>query len=128
MASGMRMLIAVLVGTVLLSAATYPERTEPPTVLADTMTISEVRRGAQIGAVPGLDEALIVERPVGATADASSSVFLVDGDGVRRVAVTYGRASPSLIEVVNGLSPRDRIVVSDMSAWDAFDRLRLRWR
>jgi HlyD family secretion protein len=57
-------------------------------------------------------------------------VFVVDADGerVRRVAVEYGRASPSLIQIVGGLSPGDRIIVSDMRAWDAFQWLRLRSR
>jgi len=47
---------------------------------------------------------------------------------LRRVAVWYGRGSPTLIHIVSGVSPGDRIAVSDMRAWDQFDRLRLRAR
>jgi hypothetical protein len=56
-------------------------------------------------------------------------VLVVGRDGVllRRVVVTYGRALGVLIQIVNGASPGDRVVVSDMSAWDAFDVLQLRW-
>jgi hypothetical protein len=42
------------------------------------------------------------------------------------VAITYGRASSSRIQVVSGVSRGDRIVVSDMRAWDAFEGIRLR--
>jgi HlyD family secretion protein len=112
----MRTLIAVLIGVVLLSTATNPDRPAPPTVAADTVTIM---------AVPAT---LLVERPAGATEGATSSVFVVDQDGLllRRVLIEYGRASSSLIQIVSGVSPGDRIVVSDMRAWDAFERLQLK--
>jgi HlyD family secretion protein len=126
----MRTLIAVLIFIVLLSASTSPDRTKSPLVAADIVTIREVRRGSEIDAVAGLGDlrdALLVERPVGAKEGARSSVFAVHPDGVlvRRVAVEYGRASPSLIQIVSGVSLGDRIIVSDMSAWDAFEELRL---
>jgi len=129
----MRTLLAALIGIVLLSTATSPDRARPPTVAADTVTLREVRRGPAIGVVAELGdsgETLLVERPAGAREGAQSSVFVVDADGLllRRVAVGYGRASPSLIQIVSGVSPGDRIVVSDMTAWDGFDRLRLRLR
>ena len=99
----------------------------------DVVTIREVRRGSEIGDVAGFGDspdALFVERPVGASEGTKSSVFVVDADGVRlqRVAVEYGRASTSLIQIVSGVSRGDRIVVSDMRAWDAFERLQLRSR
>jgi HlyD family secretion protein len=126
----MRMLMVVLIGIVLLSPGTSPDGTTLPTVATDAVTIKEVRRGSEIDTVAGLGDwhnALLVERPVGAREGATSSVFAVDADGVllRRVAVVYGRASSSLIQVVSGVSPGDRIIVSDMRAWDSFERLRL---
>jgi HlyD family secretion protein len=126
----MRTLIAVLIFIVLLSASTSPDRTKLPTVAADSLTIREVRAGSEIDVVAGIvdsRDALLVERPVGAKEGVRSSVFAVDADGLllRRVAVEYGRASPSLIQIVNGASLGDRIIVSDMSAWDAFEELRL---
>jgi HlyD family secretion protein len=110
--------MAVLIGIVLLPAATNPDRATPPAVAADLVTIREVRN------------TLLVERPAGAREDMRSSVFVVDRDGVvlRRVAVEYGRASASMIQIVSGVSPGDRVVVSDMRAWDQFERLQLRLR
>jgi HlyD family secretion protein len=130
----MRTLIAVVISVVLLPAAiSNSEQARLPTLSADTVTLGEVRRGSEIGAVTELDDShltLLVERPVDAREGAQSSVFVVDEDGVflRRVPVAYGRGSPSLIQIVSGLSAGDRIIVSDMQAWDAFDRLRLRFR
>ena len=126
----MRMVTAVLICVVLLPAAISNDRTRLPTVSADTVTLREVRRGSEIGAVTELGDSrdtLLVERPVGAREGAQSSVFVVDEDGVllRRVPVGYGRGSPSMIEIVSGVSAGDRIIVSDMRPWDAFDRLRL---
>jgi hypothetical protein len=130
----MRTLIAVLIGIVLLPAAiSNPEQRRFPTVSADTVTLSEVRRASEFGGtvidLGDSRDALLVERPVDANEGGMSSVFVVGEDGVlARVPVLYGRASPSLIQIVSGVSPGDRIVVSDMRAWDAFDRIRLRSR
>jgi HlyD family secretion protein len=127
----MRLLLAVLILIVLLPAAiSNPEGTRVPTLLADTLTLSEVRRASEIGAVTELGDSgatLLVERPVDAREGATSSVFVLDEDRVllRRVRVVYGRASSSRIQIVSGVSRGDLIVVSDMRAWDRFDRLRL---
>jgi HlyD family secretion protein len=107
------------------------ERRNLPIVLADTVTFREVRRAVEVGTPTDLADSpdtLFVERPVHARAGAMMGVFVVSGDGVLvRRAVTYGRLSGTLIQIVSGVAPGDRVVVSDMSAWDAFDRLRLRW-
>ena len=129
----MRTIVAVLIGVVLLSPRTSPDRAKVPTVAANILTISEVRRGSKIGGIAELGDSpdgLFVERPAGAREGAKSSVFVVDADRiqVRRVAVEYGRASTSVIQIVSGVSPGDRIIVSDMRAWDAFERLQLRSR
>jgi hypothetical protein len=133
----MRTFIATLIGIVLFSAAiSNPERNRVPTVSVETVTLREVRRGSDIGAVAEFGETrdtLLVERPVDAREGARSSVFVLDEDGerLRRVTVVYGRASQSMIQILSGVVPGDRIVASDMRAWDAFDLVRLRvgpWR
>ena len=117
----MRSLFVAFIFVVLFSTEILNPGTRLPTVSVDTVSIKEVRRQR---------ETLVVERPVGATEDMKSSVFLVTDDGrlLRRVAVQYGRPSSTVIEVVSGLSDGDRIIVSDMHAWDAWERLRLRSR
>jgi HlyD family secretion protein len=41
------------------------------------------------------------------------------------VPVVLGRGSVHRIEVVEGLAEGDRVILSDMSTWDAVDRVRL---
>jgi HlyD family secretion protein len=36
-----------------------------------------------------------------------------------------GRSSVNTIEVIEGLQTGDQVILSDMSAWDAYDRVRL---
>ena len=57
----------------------------------------------------------------------STSLFVVDKEGsmARRVPVQLGRASVSVIEVVKGLNQGDQVILSDTSAWDDRDRLKL---
>jgi hypothetical protein len=108
---------AVLLGIVLLPV-TVSDRRPPPAIDAHTITLAEVRRTST--------GTLVVQRPVDAVASTVSSVFVVEPDGeLRRALVWYGQASTSSIEVVSGVSAGERIVVSDMRAWDQFERLRL---
>ena len=43
-----------------------------------------------------------------------------------RVIVKFGRSSVNTIEVLDGLKEADKIILSDMSAWDNFDQIRLK--
>ena len=43
-----------------------------------------------------------------------------------RAAVKFGRTSVTTIEVLEGLEVDDQIILSDMSQWDAHDRIRLK--
>ncbi len=74
-----------------------------------------------------LDDVVYVGRPVNGQAESKLSVFKISGDGrgATRVPVELGRASVSSIEVVAGLQPGDQIILSDMSQWDAHDRIKL---
>ena len=74
-----------------------------------------------------LTQVLHVGKPVGGNPEASISVFRVRSGGrdATRVPVRFGRSSVNEIEIIEGLSEGDQIILSDMSAWDAHDRLRL---
>ena len=49
-----------------------------------------------------------------------------DDDSIAtRVPVQLGRSSVNTIEIVNGLKPGDRVILSDMSNHDSTDRVRL---
>lgn len=128
----MRTLVAVAIGVALLSGRTSPDRAEVPTVQASTLEIRTVRSrpdlvvADQPGTAPA---ALFVERPIGAKAFTTSSVFVVDAsrEFIKRTTVEYGLAAPSeLLQIVSGVASGDQVVISDMRAWDAFERMRLR--
>ena len=42
-----------------------------------------------------------------------------------RTQVKLGRASVNTVEILGGLEPDEKVILSDMSAWDAFNRIRL---
>jgi HlyD family secretion protein len=49
-----------------------------------------------------------------------------DGDMAERVQVQLGRASVNTIEILGGLAPGDRVILSDMQQWSENERVRLR--
>jgi multidrug efflux pump subunit AcrA (membrane-fusion protein) len=74
-----------------------------------------------------LDNVVYVGRPATGQPNSTISLFRLGPDGreASRVAVKLGRSSVSTIEVVEGLLPGDKVILSDMSQWDAQERVRL---
>jgi HlyD family secretion protein len=74
-----------------------------------------------------LNEVLYINRPATGQPNSSITLFRIDADGktATRTGVKLGRASVNTIEVVNGLKEGEKVIVSDMSAMDARDRIRL---
>ena len=75
-----------------------------------------------------LANVLSVGRPAGAQPQGQVELFKLskDGDEAHRVKVRLGRSSVSTVEIVEGLNAGDQVILSDMSAWDSTDRVRLR--
>src|SRR5690606_36966679 len=61
-------------------------------------------------------------------AESTVGLFRVDPEGryADRTSVGLGRSLVNTIEILNGLAPGDVVILSDMSQWDAVDRVRLR--
>lgn len=73
-----------------------------------------------------LADVLYVESPAYGQENSTISLFkLTAPNEVQRTSVRIGRRSVQYVEVVEGLVEGDRVVLSDMSQWDAYDRLRL---
>jgi len=68
-----------------------------------------------------------VDRPVSGEPDTTIGLFKIDpdGKGATRVNVKLGRASVNTIEVLDGLKVGDRVILSDMSQYDQYQRIRL---
>ncbi len=75
-----------------------------------------------------LEDALYVGRPAYGQAFSTVGLFRLTegGNHAERVSVRLGRSSVNTIEIVEGLQVGDVVVLSDMSQWDAYDRVRLR--
>ena len=104
------------------------------TVRVDVTLDGELPRGARPDlTVDGtielerLEDVIYVGRPVFGQEESVVSLFKLAPDGAEavRTRVSLGRASVNTIEVLDGLQPGDEVVLSDMSQWDAFDRVRL---
>lgn len=74
-----------------------------------------------------LADVVFVGRPPVGQEGGTVGMFKLDADGVyaTRVPVQLGRSSVNVIEVRKGLQPGDRVITSDMSQWDADDRVKL---
>jgi beta-lactamase regulating signal transducer with metallopeptidase domain len=72
-----------------------------------------------------IDNTLYVGRPVHGAANSTISLFKLTKDGAEaeRVSVKLGRSSVNAIEVLDGLKEGDKIILSDMSAYDNADRV-----
>lgn len=75
-----------------------------------------------------LDDVVYMGRPAYGQANSRVGIFVLTPDGTHaeRRNVQLGRSSVNEIEVVEGLQPGDIVILSDMSAWDGHDRVRLR--
>ncbi|MCC6989704.1 MAG: HlyD family efflux transporter periplasmic adaptor subunit [Acidobacteria bacterium] len=75
-----------------------------------------------------LDNVLYVGRPAFGQENSAVGLFRLDGatGEAQRAQVQLGRSSVNTIEIKGGAKEGDQLVLSDMSAWDAFDRVRLR--
>ena len=74
-----------------------------------------------------LDNVIFVGRPAFGQENSTVMLFKLTGDTgeAQRVQVKLGRSSVNQIEIVEGLQPGDQVILSDMSAQDAYDRIRL---
>ncbi|HEV3332216.1 MAG TPA: HlyD family efflux transporter periplasmic adaptor subunit [Bryobacteraceae bacterium] len=74
-----------------------------------------------------LTDVLFVGRPVFGQQDATVQLFKVEPEGkyANKVKVAFGRSSVNTIEVKDGLQVGDKVILSDMSAYDSYDRIRL---
>jgi HlyD family secretion protein len=110
-----------------------------PAVLNGTRTV-DVQLDGELpaGAVKGLSvdgtidlerlkDVLYVGRPALGNENSTLSLFKEDPDhkSAVRVQVKVGRASVNSIQVLDGLKEGDTVILSDMSRYDAVDRIRL---
>jgi RND family efflux transporter MFP subunit len=110
-----------------------------PSVLNGTRTVDVAMDGPlPAGAVPQLSvdgtidlehlhDVLYVGRPAFGNPDSTITLFRIDPNGktAARVQVKVGKASVTQIQILSGLNEGDRVILSDMSRYDATDKVRL---
>lgn len=74
-----------------------------------------------------LPNVLYILRPAAAREGATLRLFRLDADGryARRVTVRLGRTSSMNVEILGGLAPGDHVILSDMTAYERNDVIRL---
>ena len=74
-----------------------------------------------------IENALYVKRPMFAKSYGDSHVYLLDrnGDIANRHSVTFGKSSNNFIEIKTGLTLGQEIIVSDVSAWETHQQIRI---
>lgn len=111
-----------------------------PSVQNGTRTVDVTLTGdLPKGAVPDLsvDGTIVLEqlrdiifmgRPAFGQDQSTVGLFKIGPDGVtaERTQVKLGRSSVNTIEVLSGLKVGDQVILSDMSAYDSYDRIRLK--
>jgi multidrug resistance efflux pump len=93
----------------------------PPSARADLSVDGNV-------IIQELQDVVHMGRPNFGQANQRVSVFRLTDDGnfAERTTVELGASSVNDIQVLSGLQPGDVVILSDMSQWDRFDRVRLR--
>jgi HlyD family secretion protein len=110
-----------------------------PSVVSGTVTV-DVTLDAKLpqGARPDLsvdgtidlekmDNVLYVGRPAFGQEQSTVGMFKLepDGNNAVRAQVKLGRSSVNTVEILQGLKEGDQVILSDMSRWDSYDRVRL---
>jgi multidrug resistance efflux pump len=105
---------AVLVDVELLG--TLPNEVRPDLNIEATIEISHI------------ENTVFVKRPVFARDNAQAELFRInaEGDIAEKIAVQYGQLSSIYAEIVEGVSPGDRVIISDTSTLNQHNRILLR--
>jgi HlyD family secretion protein len=114
-------------------------RKDPAAVNGSVLVDVSLTEALPRGAVPDLsvdgtiqlerlDNVLYVGRPSLGQDESTIGLFRLrrDSGNADRVQVKLGKSSVNAVQVLSGLNEGDVVVLSDMSAWDSVDRVRLK--
>ncbi len=111
-----------------------------PAAVAGTVTVEvllegELPKGARadisvdgVIEIERLPDVVYIQRPAIGQAESTVGLFKLAADGktASRVQVKLGHGSVNTIEVLQGLAPGERVIVSDMQGSDQYDRVRIK--
>lgn len=105
------------------------------TVGVDVALLGDIPASARAGlsvdgtiTIEHLKDVLSVGRPAYGQPNSQVGIFKLEPDGKTavRVNVKLGRASVNDVEIISGLRQGEIVILSDMSQYDAFERVRLK--
>jgi beta-lactamase regulating signal transducer with metallopeptidase domain len=90
-----------------------------------------VRQGVEVDGtieLGHLSDVVKVGRPVEGQTNSDGALFKLEpnGDHAVRVKVKFGRASVNTIQILSGVEPGDKVILSDTSAFKGYDRITLK--
>jgi hypothetical protein len=91
---------------------------------------SGITVGRTLGGLIGtgvLRDVVFLGRPADARPNTTAPIFVLEPGTsfARRASVRYGKISGPLIQVLDGILPGDLVIVTDMSKWAEYPRVRL---
>jgi HlyD family secretion protein len=102
------------VGVDVILEGALPPGARPDLSVDGTIRLEELRNIVYVG------------RPAFGQENSTVGLFRLQPDGEAvRVNVKLGRSSVNTIEIQDGLQPGDQVILSDMSTYDQFERIRL---
>jgi HlyD family secretion protein len=102
------------------------------TVLVDVKLIGDLPNGARpelqvegVITIAQLRDVVFVGKPSYARENSKVSVYQLDDNSnyAERKVVEFGKSSVSFVEVVSGLKSGDKIILSDSSDWQAYEKI-----
>ena len=104
------------------------------TVQVDVELIGELPPGARpdltvdgVIEIERLADVLHIGRPAYAQSSQTMQLFRINDETgyAERVTVRIGRTSVNQVEIVEGLKAGDQVILSDISEWDRFNKLKI---
>ena len=101
-----------------------------PSVIRSSVKIEMAKRGDLQLATGWLRDVIYIERPAPCACSPNSewTLFVLDADkrSATQVKAHFGQSAGNFVEVQRGLKAGDRVIVSDMAAYDEYRNIDLR--
>jgi len=77
--------------------------------------------------ITDITDTLFVSRPIFSQSQSHSTLYKLndEGDFAERIKVELGKGSVNQIQILEGLSAGDRVIISDPSSWQNFEKIRI---
>ena len=131
---GQNVVVDTRTGTVKGKVSSIDPGVSEGTVVVDVELEGKLPKGARpqlqvegIIYIAQIDEAIFVGKPTFTRTNAEVTIYKLDSDSeyATRVRVMLGRSSVNRVEVLDGLVPGDRVILSDSSDWQDQPRILL---